>query len=159
MFSPITAHKIQGQTITSPKPVVLNLNSVFQPNMAYVMLGRTENLEQLYLENFDPKKIYCDEESKKETIRIVKESKLVLEQNDWITSNEMLKVAAINVRSLIKHFDDLKNDFTLLKSDMIIATETNYHVDRPEFRPRELEGYEGFHVKRGKGKGTILVQE
>ena len=149
-------HKIQGQTITSLKPVVLNLNSVFQPNMAYVMLGRTENLEQLYLEEFDSKKIYCDKESKKETLKIMKTSKENLAQNDWFSSREMLKVAAVNIRSLIKHFDDLKNDYTLLQSDIIIVTETNYHLD-PKFRPRELDGFEGFHVKRGKGKGKILV--
>lgn len=147
----ITAHKIQGQTVTAPKPVVLNLNSVFQSNMAYVMLGRTENLDQLYLENFESKKIYCDEQSKKETVRIMKESKKNFTSNDWFTSKKMLKVAAVNIRSLIKHFNDLKNDFTLLQSDIIIITETNYHLD-PKFRPRELDGYEGFHVKRGKGK-------
>ena len=149
----ITAHKIQGQTIKAPKPVVLNLNSVFQPNMAYVMLGRTENLDQLYLEKFDPKKIYCDGQSKKETLRIMNESKQALARNVWFSSREKIKVAALNIRSLIKHFDDLRNDVTILQSDIIITTETNYPLG--PFTARELDGYESFNVKGGKGKGNI----
>ena len=49
-----TAHKIQGQTIKKPQKVVVDLRSVFQPAMAYVMLSRVESIEQLYiLEEFD----------------------------------------------------------------------------------------------------------
>ena len=134
--------------------MVLNLNSVFQSNMAYVMLGRTENLDQLYLEKFDPKKIYCDDQSKKETLRIMKESKEALARNAWFSSREKIKVAALNIRSLIKHFDDLRNDVTILQSDIIITTETNYPLG--PFTARELDGYESFNVKGGKGKGNIF---
>ena len=57
-----------------------------------------------------------------------------------------------------RQINDLKNDYMLLQSDIIIATETNYHLD-PKFTPQELEGYQSFHVKKGKGKGKILVKE
>ena len=122
--------------------------------MAYVMLGRTENLDQLYLEKFDPKKIYCDDQSKKETLRIMKESKQALGRNAWFSSKENIKVAALNIRSLIKHFDDLRNDVTMMQSDIIIITETNYPLD-PNFTRRELDGYQSFHVPGGKGKGNV----
>ena len=49
-----TAHKIQGQTVKKPEKVVIDLRSVFQPAMAYVMLSRVESIEQLFiLEQFD----------------------------------------------------------------------------------------------------------
>ena len=45
----ITAHKVQGQTIKSPNPVAMDLQSTFSKAQANVMLGRTENLQQIYL--------------------------------------------------------------------------------------------------------------
>ena len=56
--------------------------------MAYVMLGRTENLEQLYLKKFDSGKIYCDKKSKEETLRIVEEAKQATIDNKWFSSKE-----------------------------------------------------------------------
>ena len=44
-----TSHKIQGQTVKKPRKVVIDLESVFQPAMAYVMLSRVESIEQLYI--------------------------------------------------------------------------------------------------------------
>ena len=52
----LTTHKIQGQTIKDPKAVGLDINTTFGPAQAYVMLGRTENLEQLHLADFDEAK-------------------------------------------------------------------------------------------------------
>ena len=63
-------------------------------------------------------------------------------------------MAALNIRSLIKHFDDLRKDVTILQSDIIITTETNYPLG--PFTARELDGYESFNVKGGKGKGNIF---
>ena len=49
-----TAHKIQGQTVKKPRKVIVDLHSVFQPAMAYVMLSRVESIDQLYiLETFN----------------------------------------------------------------------------------------------------------
>ena len=48
----ITAHKIQVQTIKQPRSVGIDINSTFgkgRASQAYVMLGRTENLQQLYM--------------------------------------------------------------------------------------------------------------
>ena len=60
-------------------------------------------------------------------------------------------MSALNISSLIKHFDDLANDAALLQSDAIIITETNFHLD---FEPRKLDGYVGYDVKGGRGKGN-----
>ena len=59
-----TTHKIQGQTIASPSKVAIDLRSVFGPNQAYVMLGRIQELNQLYIiGNLPEKKITVDKEA------------------------------------------------------------------------------------------------
>ena len=39
-----TSHKFQGQTIVKPNKVVIDLRTVFQAAMAYVMLSRIQHL-------------------------------------------------------------------------------------------------------------------
>ena len=54
----VTGHKIQGQTVKKPQKVIVDLRSVFQPAMAYVMMSRVESIDQLYiLEKFNESKI------------------------------------------------------------------------------------------------------
>ena len=149
----LTAHKIQGQTVTAPKPVGLNLDTVFQANQAYVMLGRTESLNQLYLQKFKPGKIYCDKKSKEETLRIMADSKQALMDNKWFSSQNLLKVSALNINSLINKFDDLKTDYCLLQSDVIVISETHYYHGFKNIP--KLDGYQDYHVKAGKGKGNL----
>jgi hypothetical protein len=44
--------------------VIVDLRSVFQPAMAYVMLKRVESIDQLYiLEEFDESKIYANHQA------------------------------------------------------------------------------------------------
>ena len=43
-----TAHKIQGQTVKKPRKVIFDLESLFQPATAYVMLSRVESIDQLF---------------------------------------------------------------------------------------------------------------
>ena len=58
-----TTHKIQGQTILAPAKVAIDLRSVFGPNQAYVMLGRVQKQDQLYIIGELPEnKIYTDME-------------------------------------------------------------------------------------------------
>ena len=77
--------------------VGLNLDKVFQANQAYVMLGRTQSLQQLYLQQFKPKKIYCDKKSKEETLRITTNAKKALMENKWFSSPNLLKISALNI--------------------------------------------------------------
>ena len=44
-----TAHKFQGQTILKPNRAVLDLRTVFQAAMAYVMLSRIQHISQLFI--------------------------------------------------------------------------------------------------------------
>ena len=44
----VTAHKIQGASISSPAKVVMDLNSTFEPAQCYVMLSRIQKLGKLF---------------------------------------------------------------------------------------------------------------
>ena len=44
----VTAHKIQGASITSPSKVDLDLNSTFEPAQCYVMLSRVQQIGKFF---------------------------------------------------------------------------------------------------------------
>ena len=57
-------HKCQGENIISPKPLVVDMASVHKKGhgMAYVALGRIQNIDQLHLKSFAPEKIMISQE-------------------------------------------------------------------------------------------------
>ena len=67
-----TTHKIQGQTILAPAKVAIDLRSVFGPNQAYVMLGRVQRRDQLFIIGELPEnKITVDNEAKKQLLILI----------------------------------------------------------------------------------------
>ena len=48
----VTAHKIQGASISSPAKVVMDLNSTFEPAQCYVMLSRIQQLGKFFNNKF-----------------------------------------------------------------------------------------------------------
>ena len=112
----------QGQTISPPIKIMADINECFQTAMAYVILSRIVSISQLYLKPFNQKKIYCNEAAKLEAEKIKKNSlnKIVTK---WDIAGSV-KITSLNIRSLLKHSEDLENDFYLNKSDIICITET-----------------------------------
>jgi hypothetical protein len=56
---------MQGQTVKAGSKVVIHWNARFTNGMAYVMLGRTEQLEDIFIAgNYDEKKIKCSPAAK-----------------------------------------------------------------------------------------------
>ena len=117
-----SVHKCQGSTIPLPIKILADLNETFQAAMAYVILSRIVSASQLYLKPFQEKKIYCNEAAKAEAAKIRKKS-LNKVKTKW-DIEASIKVSSINVRSLVKHCDDLEKDFYLNKSDIICISET-----------------------------------
>jgi hypothetical protein len=71
--------------------------------MCYVILSRITCLSQLYLLDFDPKKIYCNENAKKEA-KSIKERALNKKITEWdLMKEDTIRVTTLNVRSLQKH--------------------------------------------------------
>ena len=61
---------MQGQTIKKGLKVVVNWNKRMPPSLAYVMLSRSEDIEDLFIAgNFDPEKLKCDSKALEEAKR------------------------------------------------------------------------------------------
>ena len=144
----ITAHKIQGQTVKDPKPVGLDLQSTFACAQSYVMLGRTENLNQIFLAKFDNKKLKVDKNSLKQNKTLDKRADEALKNDDWLSLQDTFRLSSLNIRSLLSQFTNLEVDYCLLKSDVIALSETWCST-----KPPELEGYNGYHVLASRGQG------
>ena len=148
-----TAHKIQGQTVKKPRKVIVDLRSVFQPAMAYVMLSRVESIDQLYiLEVFDESKIYARHQAIKELEKMNQKS-VNQKPSHWHNLQApRTRVSVLNCGSLRPQFEHLRLDETLRLSDAICLTETWIWSDEDTAR-FELEGYMVHHNSVGRGKG------
>ena len=116
--------------------------------MCYVILSRIVCLEQLHLLTFDPSKIYCNEEAKEEA-RSIKARALNKQFTNWnLRQRNCFKISSLNVRSLQKHFQDLKDDNFLQQSDILCVNET-WLVDDPD---TNFSGFNSHYLnKRSKG--------
>ena len=79
--------------------------------MAYVMMGRVQDLENLFIVgNFDEKKIRCNKRALEEAMRIEKISR------SWKSKDVcFLSIVSMNIRSLPKHYQDLKVDYKVMQ--------------------------------------------
>ena len=150
----LTAHKVQGQTIKDPTMVGMDLQTTFSKAQPYVMLGRTENIKQIYLAEFEDKKLGADEKSLEQTEELQKRATDFLASDKWLTNDNGFKLSALNVRSLQSSFKDVELDHHLMKSDVIALSETWYPEEN--FVPPELDGYQAVHVMSGRGAGVSL---
>ena len=102
----ISIHKSQGENIHSPTPLVADIASVHKKGqgMAYVALGRIQNMDQLYLKSFKPEKIMVSKVAEKEALKIERDAiNNVSNQDkwsqDWKTTNcYLLKITSLNIR-------------------------------------------------------------
>ena len=149
----VTVHKFQGQTVKQPQKVVIDLRTIFEPAQAYVMLSRVQEIDQLFiLEELLPEKIYANHTALQEIERLagVSKNKNPTEWEDDDTSK--IRVSFLNCRSMINKFKNIKVDLSLLRSDLIILTETWLEEDQncdgydiPKFSSNFNNG--------GRGKG------
>ena len=103
---------------------------------------------------FNPAKIYCNENAKAEALRI-KHRALNKKCTVWDhNESNHIKISTLNVRSLQKHSQDLKDDFLLQQSDIICVNES-WLVSDPDFH------FEGFHSHylNMKSKGVALYSK
>ena len=149
---------MQGQTVSKPNNLVVDVQSSHQPGMVYVMLSRVCSLQQLHiLEEMDPDKISVDEKVLKEAKRMWKVS---LNNKPEIWANpkvDGLRLASLNVRSLRKHAEDVRTDPHLKHADVLCLLETWLTPEEEEENRYELEGYSSsFFLSQGRGKGMAV---
>jgi hypothetical protein len=151
-----TAHKIQGQTVRRPRKVIVDLRSVFQPAMAYVMLSRVESIEQLFiLEEFDESKIYGSHEAIKELGNMNRLS-INEKPTDWYDLKQSrTRISLLNARSIRPQFEHINMDSTLEMSDAICLTETWLWNDEDKSK-FQLDGFRVHHNCAGRGKGVSV---
>jgi len=149
-----TAHKFQGQTVKKPNLLVADIDSVFEAGQAYVILGRVQELQQLYLKSFTPSKIMVNPKAMKESENL---SEIALNNKTtvWTKRDALsLKISTLNIRSAVKHFDDLKHDHQMLHSDIICLNETFLHSN--QCLPH-LQEYHVLYASKGRASGVAIL--
>ena len=150
-----TAHKMQGQTVKAGSKLIVHWNKKFQPGMAYVMLGRCERIEDLYIAGkLDFELIKCSPCALKEAEKIshaVKERSIQKAKSDLNT----MQISCLNIRSFPGKINDLKCVDQIMKSDLICLCETwtedgFYH---------EIDGFHGEFLNGGRGKGLAIFSK
>ena len=112
------------------------------------------SISQLFLLAFDEKKIYCNESAKQES-EMIKERAINRKLTKWdLNETQTLKISTLNIRSLKKHFIDLREDDFLQKSDIICVNET-WLVSDPD---ENLNGFHG-HFINLKSRGTAVYSK
>ena len=153
-----TGHKVQGQTIKAPRKVAVHLKSIFGPNQAYVMLGRVENQEQLFIiDSLPDNKIYCDQEAK-DQLEVMRARSENRNPPVWQrTLDKSLKISYLNINSLWAKMNDVKADPQLRYSDIIFMGET-WLQESTEAAVTDLKlpGYELHTNNAGRGKGLAV---
>ena len=151
-----TAHKIQGQTVKKPRKVVIDMRSVFQPAMAYVMMSRVESIDQLYiLEEFDASKIYGNQQAITELKRM---DKIAINQkpSSWNNLQERrTRISILNCGSLRPQLEHIRLDRVLTVSDAICLTET-WIWPNEDTTGFNLDGYIAHNNSVGRGKGVTV---
>ena len=153
----LKATYFQGQTVSKPNSLVVDVTSANKPGMVYVMLSRVCSLDQLHIvDKMDPEKITVDEKVRIEAARM---DQVSMNKNPvkWMDSTVSgLKVCSFNTSSLRKHIDDVKRDPVLLQSDVLIIQETWLEEGEEKDERYELEGFRGYFTSVGRGKGLAV---
>ena len=134
--------------------MIVDVTSVHQPGMAYVMFSRVQSIEQLYIvDKIDTEKITVNDKVIKEAKRM---HKISVNQNpcEWMNQETPgLKVCSFNTCSLRKHIEDIRTDPVLMQSDILFVQETWLEEEEEEEERYQLEGYQAHFTSPGRGKG------
>ena len=149
----MTIHKIQGRTIPPPKTITSDLSKNFDGSQAYTVLSKIKKLDQLFLLNdvyrhkiyTSPKALKAPKELEDRAIN----SNCIGERED------QLKIACLNIQSIIHHIEDVKHHHKLHKHDLLFLCETwlcNTLTDNAS-NTYQLANYTQHYNNIGNGKG------
>ena len=158
-----TAHKTQGMTFHKPKTSNLDIASTFESCQGYVMLGRNQALEQVFIskpwgteppETWLTSHIYTSdqalEEYEKMNLRAINNNT----EGWYATQTNTIKIASLNVARLAPHFSDILADPTLHKAELIHLSET-WVKPEEDLNRFQLPGYTARFLSVGEGKGIV----
>ena len=150
----ITAHKIQGQSILFPSTVAMDLQTVFEPAQAYVMLSRIQCLEQLIIVDKLVETKIKTYESAEEELRRLERISLNRNPTPWdLAAEGSIKIASLNCAGFFPHLKDLTTDLRLMKGDIVHVQETSI-TEENETDQLEFENHKINFINVGLGKGV-----
>ena len=121
--------------------------------LIYVMLGRSERLEDIYISgDLDVSKIKCDPKALEESKRLEEIFNQAESEKEEKRAN-CIKISYLNVRSMKSadgHANDVERDNVIMDSDMFGLGETWLEKDRKI----DFPGFSGYFANFGKGKGV-----
>jgi hypothetical protein len=119
--------------------------------MSYVILSRVTSIKQLYLVEFDQRKIYCSSVAKKQAQRL-RERAINMKETEWDQQRDgVVRISSLNARSLQQHYQDLQKDKFIMTSDIIAVQETWFESD-----PKDpITEFHEYYV-HGRSKGIAL---
>ncbi|XP_069109878.1 uncharacterized protein [Argopecten irradians] len=144
-----TIHKSQGCTLQN---VVFDMTSSRkQSHMHYVAFSRVRKLSDLHILNLNVEKMSVDPAVRDEMTRMYKDAKLQLCYTPpYHLPPQKLKVAFLNVRSLVLHHRDMQNDPNIINHDVILCAKTKL---KPSISDASLS-LEAFNIERNDQKHT-----
>ena len=152
-----TAHKIQGSTVKKPTSIVLHLHGYLVAAMGYVMLSRIQCIDQLIIvrppktqpefkiEDIKPYDSAMTELGRLQELDITKQPK------DYTMS-----VISLNIRSLRKHFEDVKAHHSLVANNVICLQETWLEKGIENCHNFSLPNKSSTFASGGPGKGVAI---
>ena len=151
-----TAHKVQGQTVIKPTILAVDLNTVFEPAQGYVMLSRVQCLNQLVIiDSLPVDKLYASQKALEEVKRMESIS-CNKNPSSWFSVDQnIFKIASLNCRSLRKHIQDIANDPTINKADVVCLSET-WLTEEDDSQKYNIPGLEICLNSIGSGKGLAI---
>ena len=141
--------------------MALHWNKDFQPGMAYVMLSRTETLEDIYIieskSKFSCKDIKANKDALDENTRIHEAFEALKKEKELLFS-KYYTVSYLNVRRLLPHLVDVRTDPMLLESDIMVLGETWLKPNDTA----EIDGFRSIEIKSeadGKGLSAYIANQ
>ena len=117
-----TVHRSQGDTVSE---IVVDFSGRTQTGIHYVAMSRVREFDNLYLLNYDPRKVKASEEVKLEMGRLRQQSCPSTVRNLYDVKAP-LKIAYVNAQSLHRHKMDVEHDFNLSNADVLFCSETRF---------------------------------
>jgi len=150
-----TTHKFQGGNVLKPNKIAVDLRTVFEDAMTYVMLSRVQAKAQLFIVGCLPEKKFRTNMKCLEELEKLKKRSINHNPSKWLSLKiDSTRVSILNCHSLAHKITDIKNDSYLLCGDIICLSETwlSDDIAKPEL---DIDGFKlhlnSFGKERGKG--------
>ena len=112
-------------TVRDPRVLVTDLRSAFTDALSYVISSRIESIEQIFFSHSLPRKKFKCSQTVLEEIDRLEDISINNNPTAWFqTDEDYIKISALNVYKLDRHFEDLKSDVSLMESSLICCVET-----------------------------------